>query len=101
MPELFGRVGPGFLGHEAVEAGLSVVAEGSVADVVADGDGLGEFGVQPQVFCDRGGDARNMLNMLHARADVVVVGRKEDLGLVLEAAVGLAVQEAGVVTLKG
>ena len=41
-----------------------------------------------------------MQNMLHSRANMVVVGGKKDLGFVFQAAVGLTVEKPGVVALK-
>jgi hypothetical protein len=38
--------------------------------------------------------------MLHPGADMIVVGSKKNLSLVLEAAVGLTVKKAGVITLE-
>ena len=41
-----------------------------------------------------------MKDMLHPRADMVIVGGKKDLGFVFQAAVGLTVEKPGVVALK-
>ena len=100
VPEFFGGVCARFLPHECVQAVLAVVSERCVSDVVPDGDGFGQLLVQPEVFCNRGGDRGDVQHVFHARAHVVIVRGEKDLRLVLEPTVCLAVQQPRVVALK-
>ncbi len=81
-----------------VEAGIAVVApvglikrplagmaEGRVADVVAEGDGLREVLVEPEGLGDSARDLRDLEGVAEARAKVVLARRDEDLRLVREA----------------
>jgi hypothetical protein len=75
-------------------------AERRVAQVVPEGDGLGELFVQPQHLGDGAGDLRDLERVREARAVVVAGRREEHLRLVLQAAERLAVDDAIAVALE-
>ena len=77
-------------GQEVAERLLAGVAEGRVAEVVAERDRLGEILVEVEGARDGAGDLRDLERVREARDVVVAGGRDEDLRLVLEAAEGLA-----------
>ena len=70
-------------GHQLVEHPLPGVAEGGVAQIVAQGDGLGQVLVQGQGPGDGPGDTIDLQGVGHAGAVVVSLGQEEHLGLVL------------------
>jgi len=78
---------------EAREHALPVVAEGRMADVVAQGDGLQEIFVEAQELADGAGDLGQELDVQHPMADMLVVHQVKDLGLVDVAGVGAGVQD--------
>ena len=72
--------------EEGRERLLAEVAEGRVAQVVAERDGLGEVLVEAQGARARAGDLRDVERMGEPHTVVVALGRQEHLGLVLAAA---------------
>ena len=89
------------LPEHLVKDALAGVAEGSVAQVVAERDSLGQVFVQPQRPRRRPGDAGHLQGVRQPGAVVVALGRDEDLGLVLEPPERLAVDDAVAVALVG
>ena len=89
------------LGEAFGEGVLAGVTEGTVADVVAEGDGLGEILVEAQGAGDGATHLGDLEGVREARDEVVLLGGDEDLGLVLEAAEGLGVDDAVTVALEG
>ena len=77
-------------GEYLVERPLPRVAEGRVAQVVAQRDGLGQILIEPQRAGYGPGDARDLEGVGQAGAVVVALRLQKDLGLVLEAPEGLA-----------
>jgi len=88
------------VGHERVERGLAPVAEGGVAEVVRERYRLGEVFVEPQGPRQPARDLRDLKRVREPRAVVVALVVYEDLRLVLEAAEGLAVDDAVAVALE-
>jgi hypothetical protein len=89
------------LAVDRVEGGLADVAEGGVAEIVAQRDRLGEVLVEAQGAADGAGDLGDLEGVGETGAIVVGVRGDEDLGLVGEAAEGLAVDDAIAVALEG
>jgi hypothetical protein len=83
-----------------VESLLPRVPKGRVAEVVPERDRLGEVLVQAQGPCHRARDAGRLERVREARAVMIALGVDEDLGLVLQAAEGLAVDDPVAVALK-
>ena len=79
---------------------LAGVAEGRVAEVVAEADRLDEVLVEAQGARDGARDGVDLERVREARAVVVALGRDEDLRLVLEPAEALGVQDAVAVALE-
>ena len=79
---------------EARKDALAVMAEGRVADIVPQGDGLQQVFVQAQKLADGPGDLGEELHVQHPVADVLVVDQVKDLGLVDVAGVGPGVEDA-------
>ena len=79
---------------EGREDALAVMAEGRVADIVPQGDGLQQVFVQAQKLADGPGDLGEELDVQHPVADVLVVDEVKDLGLVDVAGVGPGVEDA-------
>ena len=77
------------------------MAERRVAEVVPHADRLGQVLVQPQRAGHRAGDAARLERVGEPRAVVVALGGDVHLRLVLEAAEGLAVDDAVAVALEG
>ena len=76
------------------------MAKGRVPEIVAQGDGLGQVLVEPQADRHGAGDLRDLQHMGQSGA-VMIAGRGEkDLGLVLEPAKGLGVDDTVAVTLE-
>jgi ribosomal protein L35AE/L33A len=73
------------LAHQFVERRLAAVAEGRVADVVAQGQRLAEGLVERQRVADAARHLRDLQGVRQARAVVVALGIDEDLGLVHQA----------------
>ena len=84
-----------------VQDALPGVAEGGVTQVVAERDRLGQVFVQAQRPGHGPGDAGHLQGMREPGAVVVALGGDEDLGLVLETAERLAVDDAVAVALVG
>ncbi len=83
---------PGARAVAGREEPLAGVAEGGVARVVAERDGLNEVAVQPEQAPDAPGHAAHELHVQAAPRDLVVLGEGEHLGLVGVAVVGGQVQ---------
>ena len=79
------------LGHAVVEGLLPGVAEGGVPKIVGQGDGLGEILVEPHGTGDGAADLRHLEGVGETGAVEIPLVVDEDLGLVLEAAEGGAV----------
>ena len=86
--------------QRAVERLLAGVAEGRVAEVVAEADRLGQVLVQPQRARDRARDPAGLERVGEAGAVVVALGGDEDLGLVLQAPEALGVDDPVAVALE-
>ncbi len=87
-------------GQELAQGLLAGVAEGGVAEVVAERDGLGQVLVEAEGLGDRPGDLGDLEAVGQPRPVVVPEGREEDLGLVLEPAEGLGVDDPVAVALE-
>ena len=85
--------------HQLVQHPLARVAEGRVAEVVAERQALGQVLVQPQGPRDRAPDLRDLQRVGEARAVVVALVVDEDLRLVLEPPEGRAVDDPVAVAL--
>jgi hypothetical protein len=85
--------------HEAIELGLAGMAEGGVAEIVGEGDGLGEVLIEREGAGDGAGDGGDLDGMGEAGAEVIAGAAEEDLGLVLEAAEGAGMDDARAVAL--
>ena len=85
--------------HEAVELRLAGVAERGVAEIVREGDGLGEVLIESEGAGDRAGDGRHLDGMGEPGAEVIAAAAEEDLGLVFETAEGARMNDAGAVPL--
>ena len=89
------------LAQQLVERFLARVAEGRVAEVVAETDRLDEVLVQTQRPRDHPRDRGRLERVGHSRAVVVPVGVDEDLRLPLEPPERLGVDDAIAVALEG
>ena len=85
----------------ASSALLAGVAEGRVAEVVAEPDRLGQVLVEAERARDGAGDPAGLQGVGEAGAVVVALGGDEDLGLVLEPAKRLRVDDPVAVALEG
>ena len=88
------------LAQRRVERVLAGVAEGRVAEVVAEPDRLGQVLVEAERAGDRAGDPAGLERVGEAGAVVVAFGRDEDLRLVLEPAKRLRVDDPVAVALE-
>ena len=88
-------------GIDLLQHRLAAVAEGGVAEIVPQGDGLGQVLVEAQGPGDGAGHLGHLQGMGQARAVVVPQGCQEHLGLVLEPPEGVAVDDPVAVELKG
>ena len=79
---------------------LARVAEGGVAEIVAQGGGLGEILIEAQGAGHGAGDLGDLQGMGQAGAVVIPRGGEEHLGLIHEAAEGLTVDDAVTVALE-
>src|SRR5437764_890949 len=80
---------------------LAQMAEGRVAEVVAEADRLGEVLVETQRPGHRARDLRDLEGVGQARPVVVALGRHEHLRLVLEPPERLAVHDPVPIALEG
>ena len=80
--------------EEPAEQLLPDVPERGMPDVVAHGHGLDEIFIQAERTCHRAADLRDLERVRQTRAVVVADRREEDLGLVLQPAERLAVDDA-------
>ena len=87
--------------HQVVQHPLAGMAEGRVAQVVAERDGFGELFVEMQHLRDGAGDLRDLERVRQPRAVVIAGRREEDLRLVLQPPERLAVDDAIAVALEG
>ena len=87
-------------GQNTVQRPFAGVAERRVAEVVAEGDRLGEIFVERKADGDRARDLGHLKRVGQARAVVVGIGRQKDLRLMLQAPEGVAVNDAVAVALK-
>ena len=83
------------LAQRRVQRLLAGVAEGRVAEVVAEPDRLGQVLVEAERAGDGAGDPAGLQRVGEPGAVVVALGRDEDLGLVLEPPEGLASGRCG------
>ena len=90
---------PEAAGENLVKLVFADVPEGCVSEVVAEGDGFGEVFVEVQGARDGAGNLADFEGVGQAGNIVVAEGRDEYLGLVLEAAECLAVEDAVAVAL--
>ena len=88
------------LAQRRVERLLADVAEGRVAEVVAEPDRLGQVLVEAERPGDRAGDPAGLERVGEPGPVVVALGGDEDLGLVLEAPEGLRVDDPVAVALE-
>ena len=77
-------VEPAMLAHAVVERVLARMAEGRVAEIVREGQRLGEILVQPQRAGQGAGDLRHLDGVGQARAEMIALVVDEDLRLVLQ-----------------
>ena len=91
---------PAALAQRRVESRLAGVAEGRVAEVVAEPDRLGQVLVEAERAGHRAGDPAGLERVRQPGPVVVAFGGDEDLGLVLEPAEGLGVDDPVAVALK-
>ena len=84
-----------------VEDALAGVSERRVPEVVSERDRFGQLFVEPQHLGDAARDLRDLQRVGQPRAVVIAGRREEHLGLVLEPAERLAVNDAIAVALKG
>ncbi len=86
--------------HALVERVLTGVAEGRMAEIVGEGDRLGQVLVQTQGARDGACDLRHLDGVGEARAEHVAFVIDEDLGLVLESPEGRGMNDAIAIALK-
>jgi hypothetical protein len=79
---------------------LARVAEGRMAEIVAERDRLSQIFVEAECARDRARDPGRLERVRQARAVMITLGIDEDLRLVLEAPEGLRVNDAVAVALK-
>ena len=87
--------------HALVELVLSGVAKGRMAEIVRQGDGLGQVVVEAERRGDRPGDLGDLQRMGQAGAVVVAFVGHEDLGLLLQPPKSRAVDDAVTVAGEG
>ena len=85
---------------QAVQLLLSQVAEGRVAQIVAQADGLRQVFVEVEGPCDGARYLGHLQGMGQTRYEVIAGGSDEDLCLVLESAEPVAVDDAVPVSLE-
>ena len=79
---------------ESRKDSLTIVAEGRVADVVSQRNGLQEILVEAEVTADGAGDFGEKLNVKGPVAYMVVLDEIKDLGFVNIAGIGLGMEDA-------
>jgi len=84
-----------------VQRTLTGVAEGRVADVVNQGEGLGEVFIEAESVGGGAGDLRNLHGMGEAAAEVIRSATGEDLCLTRESTEGTRLDDPLPVTLEG
>ena len=89
------------IAHEPVQDGLARMAEGRMAQVVRQGDGLGQVLVQAQRAGDHPRQGNGLQGVRQAGAVVVPLVVDEYLGLVLQASEGAGVDNPVPVALEG
>ena len=94
------EAGAAALAQRRVERLLAGVAEGRMAEVVAEPDRLGQVLVEAERPGDRAGDPAGLQRVGEPGPVVVALGRDEDLRLVLEAAERLRVDDPVAVALE-
>ena len=87
-------------GRELIQRPLSGVAEGGVAKVVGEADGLGQVLIEPQRPGDGAGDLGDFQRVGQAGAVEVALRREEDLRFLLEPPERLAVEHPVAVPLE-
>ena len=88
------------IGAQSVECPLPRMAEGCMAQIVPQGDGLGEVLIQAQRAGDGAGNLTDFQRMGQPGTIVVPFRRKENLGLLFQPPERLAVQNPVPVPLK-
>ena len=88
------------VGTDPVQRALSCMAEGRMSKIMPQSDGFHQILVQPERLCDGSGVLRNFQRMRQSRAVMVALRRQEHLGLILQSAECLAVQNSVPVPLK-
>jgi len=73
---------------------LPVMPEGGMPDVVAQGDGLDEVFIQPQILADGPADLGKQLHVQHPVADMLMIDEVKNLGLVDVPGVGPGMENA-------
>jgi hypothetical protein len=86
--------------HELVEGVFDGMAEGGMAEVSGEGDGLGEVFVEAEGAAEGAGEGGDLDGMGEASTDVVAGAVEWDLGFVFEATKSGAVNDAFAVSLK-
>jgi hypothetical protein len=74
--------------HEAIQHFLAAMAERRMAEIVGEGDRLGEIFIQPQRASDGAADQSDLDGVGEARAQVVAGAIEKNLCLVFEPAKG-------------
>ena len=69
--------------EDGIQCALSGVAEGRVAEIVSEGDRLGEILVEHERAADRARQARDLERVRQARAVMIALRLEEDLRFVL------------------
>ena len=85
--------------HQAIQHRLAAVAEGSVAEIVRQRDGLREVLIQPERPADIAGNSGNLDRVSQPRSQMVAGAVQEDLRLIFQAAKRAAVDDAVAVPL--
>ena len=87
-------------GHQRIDHAFAGVTERRVPEVVPQRDRFGQLLVQAQDLGNGARDLRHLERVRESRPIMVARRRKEDLGLVLQAAERLAVDDSIAVALK-
>jgi hypothetical protein len=104
MPKAYGnikvRVRRAVFLDRLIEGGLAGVAEGSVANIVAESNRFGQIFVQPQGPRNRAGNLSDFQRMSKPRSVMIAAWLDENLGFVLQPPERLAVKDAVPISLK-